>query len=477
MFTRMKNTSLAVSFVCFIGVLLVFVYRLHSDELKEQASETAVILIDQVENTIYQNKIKEQNLVATLKEDYTIRAKNISYILDNNPEYENNLSELVKIANLTKVDEIHLFDETGTIYSGTMPQYYNFSVDSGPQMAYFKPMLTDKTKVMCQDMTPNTAEKKLMMYAICWNESGTRMTQVGIEPHRLMAELKANDIYEIVRSIPSYKGVTVLVANKETQEILGSTSTRFVGQKLSDAGIIIKGDDEKRIKMREGILSGERFYYSVNEYWDYYVIVVQQKKIIDDNALNVIKTLAMYIFIVIAVAALIVYVLIQKTKRERKIAVTDVMTGLLNRRGYERALTKCNERGLRDDLVYASVDLNGLKRTNDSLGHAAGDELIIAAATCLKESFGDYGKIFRIGGDEFAVLFQANSTQLEQIRDDFEKRTENWRGKYIDTLSASCGYVRAVEFPNLTLQEIIELADQRMYAAKRMYYETNHTTR
>lgn len=135
------------------------------------------------------------------------------------------------------------------------------------------------------------------------------------------------------------------------------------------------------------------------------------------------------------------------------------------------------KKGLEDDFVYGSIDLNGLKQINDSLGHAAGDEMIKAAAECLRESFGAYGKIFRIGGDEFAAIIRANGAQLEQVKTDFEKRTKNWRGKYIDSLSASCGCVRAIEFPNLTLQQIIELADQRMYAAKRDYYEATQTTR
>lgn len=229
--------------------------------------------------------------------------------------------------------------------------------------------------------------------------------------------------------------------------------------------------------MREGVLNGEKFYYTVNEYWDYYVTVMQKKSIIDENALNVVKTLAVYILIVIAAASLIVHGLIKRTKRERKIAATDVMTGLLNRRGYERALVKYVEKGLEDDFIYGSIDLNGLKQINDSLGHAAGDEMIRAAAECLRESFGAYGKIFRIGGDEFAAIIRANGAQLEQVKTDFEKRTKNWRGKYIDSLSASCGFVRAIEFPNLTLQQIIELADQRMYAAKRDYYGAARTTR
>ncbi|MFR3283861.1 MAG: diguanylate cyclase domain-containing protein [Clostridium fessum] len=46
----------------------------------------------------------------------------------------------------------------------------------------------------------------------------------------------------------------------------------------------------------------------------------------------------------------------------------------------------------------------GWKRVNDTYGHVAGDELIRAAADCMKNSFNEYGKVYRIGGDEFAVI-------------------------------------------------------------------------
>lgn len=57
-------------------------------------------------------------------------------------------------------------------------------------MEYFKLMLEDKTLTMCQDVTPNTSEGKKIMYAITWDETGTRMIQVGIEPVRLLNEVK-----------------------------------------------------------------------------------------------------------------------------------------------------------------------------------------------------------------------------------------------------------------------------------------------
>ena len=138
------------------------------------------VLLDRVVNVIEKNEDDEKNMITSLKEDYIVRAKAVAYIINANPDAENNVDELKKIANLMSVDEIHLFDTTGKIYSGTIPEYYGYNFDSGDQMEYFKPMLEDKTLTMCQDVTPNTSEGKKMMYAITWDETGTRMVQVGI---------------------------------------------------------------------------------------------------------------------------------------------------------------------------------------------------------------------------------------------------------------------------------------------------------
>lgn len=73
-----------------------------------------------------------------------------------------------------------------------------------------------------------------------------------------------------------------------------------------------------------------------------------------------------------------------------------------------------------DLLIYASVDVNGLKVINDSLGHIAGDELICGAADCLKQVFGTYGKVFRIGGDEYAVIFFADDEKFSALKDELD---------------------------------------------------------
>ena len=142
---------------------------------KRSFDRTSQVLLDQVSNVIEKNKASEEDLIDSLKEDYMVRAKAVAYIVDAKPEVANNVDELRKIAALISVDEVHLFNTDGVIYAGTNPEYFGYSFDSGEQMAYFKPMLDDKNLTMCQDVTPNTSNGKKMMYAITWNDDGTKM--------------------------------------------------------------------------------------------------------------------------------------------------------------------------------------------------------------------------------------------------------------------------------------------------------------
>ena len=202
-----------ITIVLVIMVLIIYFGLNRSNRMK--AYQTSDLLIKQVEDVIEENKRKEKSLTDSLKENYISKAKAVAYIVDSSPETEYDLAELIRIAKLMSIDEIHLFTEDGEIYSGTVPIYYGFSFDSGEQMAFFKPMLNDKALSMCQDVTPNTAESKPMMYAICWNDSGTRMVQIGIEPRRLIEEMQRNEISEVVANLPTYEGVKKSMASLE----------------------------------------------------------------------------------------------------------------------------------------------------------------------------------------------------------------------------------------------------------------------
>lgn len=76
-----------------------------------------------------------------------------------------------------------------------------------------------------------------MMYAITWNSTGDKMIQVGIEPVRLLAEIKQNDVSTVVSNMPMYQGMNLYVADLDTHEILGATDENTIGKKLEAIGM------------------------------------------------------------------------------------------------------------------------------------------------------------------------------------------------------------------------------------------------
>ena len=138
---------------CLLCVLIGMALLLEAGILEHtnirNVNKTSQVLLDQVISIIDKNQQSEKELIQSLKEDYIVRAKAVAYIIDANPEAQYDVEELQKIAGLMAIDEIDLFDETGTIYSGSEPKYYGYTFDSGEQMAYFKPMLEDRKLTMC----------------------------------------------------------------------------------------------------------------------------------------------------------------------------------------------------------------------------------------------------------------------------------------------------------------------------------------
>ena len=422
-------------------------------------AKTSEVLLDRVINVIEKNEDSEEEMISSLKDDYIVRAKAVAYILGAEPEAENDTDELKKIAELMSVDEIHIFDSTGTIYSGTIPKYYGYNFDSGEQMAYFKPMLKDKSLSMCQDSTPNTSEGRQMMYAITWDETGSYMVQVGIEPVRLLEELKQNEIPAIVANMPVYEGVRIYVAERKTGEIYGATDSSEIGKNLDDLGIIKKGEQEDSVITGLNRIDGVTYRCTFRIVGQYAVGVLCSTS--SNLEMNVIALLIVGVYLSLA-AIWIIYMFIKVSK-----ANIDELTQCLNRRAYEKNIRSMSPSS---DFVYVAMDVNSLKYVNDTLGHAAGDELIQGAADCMKQCFGKYGKVYRTGGDEFVCILFVVDERLQQIREEFERTVSSWTGNLVKSITISGGYVSSKEKRWESMEEIAKEADVRMYQAKKKYY-------
>jgi diguanylate cyclase (GGDEF)-like protein len=153
-------------------------------------------------------------------------------------------------------------------------------------------------------------------------------------------------------------------------------------------------------------------------------------------------------------------------------AITDALTGLLNRRGFyqslESALARIDRSGQRMAVLY--LDLDGFKRINDSLGHDAGDQVLCQVAEKLKTCMRPYDILARMGGDEFTALLDSLSHPEDAARV-AEKLIELVSVRHsvdgVDiTLGASVGIACFPECGQ-TVDGLLRAADMAMYEAKR----------
>ena len=434
------------------------------------AYRVSKVLLDRVVTVLDKNDQSEEELIGSLKDDYIVRAKAVSYIVDAKPQVENDVEELQKIAKLMSVDEIHLFDETGRITSGSVPKYFGYSFDSGTQMSYFKPMLTDKSLTMCQDVTPNTSEGKEMMYAITWNEAGTMMVQVGLKPQRLLDELKQNKISTVVSDMPVYKGMEIYVADADTGLINGATDCGKIGKTFNNLGIPTDIKESDKPTVRQVNVNGSGCRCVIRRDDKYIVAVTIERSFYMSS--SVVAILVVGIYLVLASCCMMhLFSKVMKEKYEKEKLLytsnTDELTRCLNRHAYE---TDINKLDLKKEWIYISLDLNSLKHINDTYGHAAGDEIICAAAACMTASFGEFGKVYRIGGDEFAVIVTQKPDEFDSMKNEFDSSVAKWRGKNVDSMTISYGCVSSLEEDWENIYDIAKEADRRMYESKARYY-------
>ncbi len=161
----------------------------------------------------------------------------------------------------------------------------------------------------------------------------------------------------------------------------------------------------------------------------------------------------------------------KKIQEQSVLITTDSLTGAKSRYAYSQKLNEYDAMPkLPDDLTVFLIDIDGLKRTNDTLGHDAGDELIRGSAECIEKTFKDYGCVYRIGGDEFVVFAQMDRAQAEKLIPKLNERAAAWKGKEVKTISLSSGFAIASEFPGLSCEQLANEADEEMYKAKSEYY-------
>jgi diguanylate cyclase (GGDEF)-like protein/PAS domain S-box-containing protein len=150
----------------------------------------------------------------------------------------------------------------------------------------------------------------------------------------------------------------------------------------------------------------------------------------------------------------------------------DALTGLVNRREFERRLGEAVEvaHAGRQSLVMCYLDLDRFKAVNDTSGHLAGDNMLREVAALIREAVRDSDTVARLGGDEFGVLLVGCPLdKARQIADDIWRAIGEYRFVWKDrifSVGVSLGLVEVTGESN-SPEEIMNAADSACYVAKR----------
>jgi len=162
----------------------------------------------------------------------------------------------------------------------------------------------------------------------------------------------------------------------------------------------------------------------------------------------------------------------------RDAAVLDELTGVYNRRGFTSLGEQHLAKARRDQtaITVLFVDVDGLKRVNDTFGHEEGDRLLRDLADLMKVTFRASDVVGRVGGDEFCALLLDDgetSAGAARLRQAIQRQNSSAKRRF--QLSCSIGFVSLRPSTDSTLPDLLSRADQAMYEDKNRVRATDGT--
>lgn len=388
----------------------------------------------QITNLIENNDNEKEELQNSLKDEYISRAKALAYILEKDSTLEENYDELCKLAALLSIDEINVFGRDGLIAYSTVKEYVGFSIYSGGQVAFFEPMMSDHSLELCQDVTPNTKDGKLIMYAAVWRSDGDSVIQIGITPEHLLEALDRNDISKVLDKMPLENSI-YLIYDTEEDKIVSSSEASVYGLSDKDTPFDLKFPAGQMNKFTE---DGVKYAYMLSESGKYKIGIFEPTGYLYRDIRN--NGIILFVFLGLSLAGifLLINYLTNREKQTEQKYIDELQDSSDQLSNYKRAI-------LSDALISLEVNLS---RDNlyygvwkDDLGNEVPLREIIGLDTPC--SYDEYIKLWNkkfvksgnneafAGSTDREYLLETFHKGLTEITFDYEAKTIEGRNTWL----------------------------------------------
>ena len=229
-----KESKKITLFIIFF--LMIIVTFFNCITAKKEANYTAQTTFYHIEQILNENQKDLNKQKKEYRQTCIDNAQAVAYSLQENPDALYNIDELKKIAQYVEVDEIHIFNKQGVIISGTHPEYYGYSFDSGKQLSFFKPLLSNQNLQLTQKIMENTASHIKMQYSALWSENKEFIVQVGMNHENASKATKKNQLSYLFKLFRVNNEAQYYAINSKNHKIVG-TIHHHIGDVASSIGL------------------------------------------------------------------------------------------------------------------------------------------------------------------------------------------------------------------------------------------------
>ena len=219
-----------------IFFLVIIVTFFNCITAKKEANYTAQTTFYHIEQILNENQKDLNKQKKEYRQTCIDNAQAVAYSLQENPDALYNIDELKKIAQYVEVDEIHIFNKQGVIISGTHPEYYGYSFDSGKQLSFFKPLLSNQNLQLTQKIMENTASHIKMQYSALWSENKEFIVQVGMNHENASKATKKNQLSYLFKLFRVNNEAQYYAINSKNHKIV-CTTHHHIGDVASSIGL------------------------------------------------------------------------------------------------------------------------------------------------------------------------------------------------------------------------------------------------